>query len=82
MADLASLPRAEYVLTLPLPDNLANARQHWRVRLARKKAYWRKLDMLRPSLPRAPAVPLARAEIRATLHVWNPMDDDNAMARI
>lgn len=69
-------------LVLPLPENLANARLHWRAKLARKKAYWRKLDLIRPALPPAPPAPLARAEIRATLYLYNPMDDDNAMARL
>jgi hypothetical protein len=75
-------------MTLPLPENLTNVRhgrsRHWRAREKEKRAYWTRLDMLRYTrkLPPAPAKPMPQAEITAVLHMWNFMDDDNAMARL
>ena len=67
-------------LTLPLPPNAANARRNWRVALKQKKAYWAHLNMLQGRLYR-PTEPLNPAHIAVRYHVWNLMDDDNAMHR-
>ena len=72
-------------LTVPLPPNLANSRMHWRVKLNRKKAYWELLDMLKSAgaLPRVPHdLPPTKTRVAATLYLFAPMDDDNAMARV
>jgi len=77
----------EVCLTLPLPPSLTNSglgrSRHWRALEKEKKAYWATLDALQLTrrIPRLDA-PMPRAEISATLFLWNPMDDDGAMARL
>jgi hypothetical protein len=69
-------------LVVPLPPNAANSRRNWRVALRDKKRYWESLDLLKAAraFP-APQKP-RRATIAATLYLWGPMDDDNALARV
>ena len=71
-------------LELPLPENLGNARMHWRVKLARKKAYWQTLNTLLAAkkLPKPPAEPITPALASVHFYVWNVMDRGNAMARL
>lgn len=71
-------------LTVPLPPNLANSRMHWRVKHNRKVAYWQTLsEMANCGLIPAEIVSRPpRARIDATLFLYAPMDDDNAMARL
>ena len=69
-------------LTLPLPPNRANAREHWRVTHRKKKEYYeRAMYALANQVPR-PSRPMKRPTLTATLYVWNPMDADNRTARI
>lgn len=78
----------EIRMTVPLPPSLTNSgpgrSRHWRALEREKKAYWNSLDMRRFArlIPPAPPEPMAHAEIRAVLFMWNFMDDDNAMARL
>lgn len=69
---------------VPLPLNLANARLHHMVKHRAKVAYWRHLDLLLAGgiLPPPPPAPLQKATLAVTLTMPNPMDDDNAIARI
>lgn len=75
------------LLTLPLPPPLTNSgkgrSRHWRVLNREKKDYWSRLTTLQMmrKIP-TPAAPFQRAEITATLYLWNPMDDGNAFARL
>ena len=71
-------------LSLPLPPNMANARQHWRVKHRTRKAYLSALDALRSAriLPPPPSAPLSPVVLSSTLYLWAHMDDDNALARI
>lgn len=75
-------------LVLPLPPRLTNSAKgrsrHWRALENEKKAYWERLDLLRMlrKLPPPPAAPIEHAEATAVLYLWNPMDDDGAMARM
>ena len=65
-------------LTLPLPPNRANAREHWRVTLRKKKAYYALADL---ALMKT-CVRLKRPTLTATFYVWSKMDPDNATARL
>ena len=70
-------------MTLPLPVNLGNSRDHWAVQHKRKRAYWLHLDnaqMFR-HIPPPPATPFQRAHVRWRWFVWNKLDPDNLMAR-
>ena len=82
-------------LTLPLPPNRANAREHWRVTHRKKKAYYaeaqRALMDQRPwVVDMATGKPRVRAErpctkpmrLTATLYVWSKMDRGNLVARL
>lgn len=72
-------------LVLPLPPNAANSRRHWRVALKDKKAYWGVLDAMwvaRMIPPPTRNLLDGPARISVTYYIWNPMDDDNAMARL
>lgn len=74
-------------ITAPLPPNMANSRMHWRVKLKAKKAYWESLNnrAMLGQMPLSPGVSRTGwgpMRVAATLYVHNPMDDDNAMARV
>lgn len=71
-------------LVLPLPPDFSNARRHWRVQLAAKKAYWEQLNLLLAArqIEAPPRVPIRRARVTATLYVWSVLDLDNAFARL
>ena len=75
---------------LPLPPNRANARGHWRKIHRDKTAYWEQLDRIQLvgggvtcfTIPRPPREPLPQATAAATLYVWAPMDEGNALNRL
>lgn len=69
-------------LTLPLPPNLANSRQHWRVKLNAKKEYWKRLDLVHAAklLPRYDVPPVVT--VSAAIVVGGLMDTDNLFARL
>ena len=79
-------------LTLPLPPNRANAREHWRVTHRKKNAYYDLAHlMLCGSLSCAydgglvakyDGLPLIRPTLTATFYLWAKMDRDNLMARL
>jgi hypothetical protein len=74
-------------LTLPLPENIANktsGRSHWSVTHRAKKAYYAACDERQRCglVPPPPREPFAKATIRATLYVFNHMDEGNAMHRV
>lgn len=72
-------------LTLPLPPNIANARQHWRVKLKAKKAYWRHLDLLYGAGYFGPwkcPTECQAVQVRAHVVVGGQMDVDNLFARL
>lgn len=68
------------VLDLPLPPNVANTSWHWAVKRRAKKryeerAYYAAREQHRPALP--------TGKVRVSLHfrTWNPLDEDNLVAR-
>lgn len=70
---------------LPLPPLITNnPTGHWRARHARRNTYWTLCDSRQNAglLPRPPRRPHDLVQIAATMYLWNPMDDDNAMARL
>lgn len=76
-------------LTLPLPPNRANAREHWRVTHRNKVEYYiqanlwihRQMSLLdRPS--RSKAALGSRPTLTATFYLWAKMDRDNLVARL
>ena len=71
-------------LELPLPQNLANARMHWRKKNRERSAYMDRCStrLFLRMLPVPPSAPLSPVTISATLYLWALMDDDNALARI
>jgi hypothetical protein len=71
-------------LTLPMPENVGNARLHWRTKNRAKNDYLAACDALqaRNAVPAPPPVPLPRATIAAAMVLGGHMDDDNAMARL
>jgi hypothetical protein len=56
---------------------------HWRAKHRERCNYRAECDMrlLAKMIP-PPGIPMSRVRIDATLYVWNPMDDDNALARV
>lgn len=79
-------------LTLPLPPNRANAREHWRVTHRKKIKYY---DLARLALcgsfrcvydrgliAKYDGLPLPRSTLTATFYLWAKMDRDNLMARL
>jgi hypothetical protein len=66
--------------TLPLPPNMANGRGHWRTRERERKDYYLRCCAAAGN-PRPPRVPWLRATYTVHLFLYNPMDDDNALAR-
>jgi len=75
----------EIHLTLPLPPNRANAREHWRVTHRKKTAYydnaWIALAVQTGQGFYSFGAP-ERPTLTATLYVWAKMDPDNAVARL
>ena len=82
-------------LTLPLPPNRANAREHWRATHKKKVAYYAKAERaLRGQcewvMDMGTGRPRVRAErpctkpmrLTATLYVWAKMDRGNLVARL
>ena len=82
-------------LTLPLPPNRANAREHWRVTNRKKKQYYVEAEaalrmQCRWVMDMARGRPRVRAEVpcsepmrlEATLYGWGKMDRDNLVARL
>ena len=71
-------------MTVPMPPNVANARQHWRVKHNSKQEYWGKLNVLQASglLPKPPYPTPHRSLIHARMFLGAPMDHDNALARM
>ena len=68
----------------PMPENLANARGHWRRRYRSKTELWDELDMrvLLKMLPKPVAgMPWISVTVRSVMVLGNPSDDDNAVAR-
>lgn len=64
-----------------MPPNLANARLHWAVKYKRQNAWAAHAIVAEPKL-RGQHTPMARAQVTAVLYPYNPMDDDNAVARL
>lgn len=84
-----------FVIVMPMPVNLGNARLHWRTKLESKKGYFAMCDTLasvhnKAGLPTSlpyrvvppPPVPMGRVLCSAHMVLGGPMDDDNAMARL
>ena len=72
----------EILLTLPLPPDRANAREHWRTTHRKKTVYYAKADLaIMAQSPRSYRVQV-RQTLTATLYVWNKMDKGNAVARL
>ena len=82
-------------LTLPLPPNRANAREHWRATHKKKKAYYAEAERALQDqclwvLVVATGEPRVRAErpcskrmrLDATFYMWNKMDRGNMVARL
>ena len=71
------------VFHLPMPENLANSRMHWRAKHSKRQGYERFLSGLlyARQLPPVPVFPLTAATVYAELRLGNAMDDDNAVAR-
>ena len=82
-------------LTLPLPPNRANAREHWRVTHRKKKAYYAEAQRALMGqrlwvMDMGTGKPRVRAErpctkrmrLTATLYVWAKMDRGNLVARL
>ena len=67
-------------LTLPLPPNRANAREHWRVTHRKKTNYYGRAVLT--LLAQRPSLPPVRLTLTATLYVWAKSDPDNLMARL
>ena len=64
-------------LTLPLPLNLGNARLHHYEKNRKMNAYY---DLCLATVRvKRPTFPLLRANISATLYVWNLMDEGDNM---
>jgi hypothetical protein len=74
----------DLVFELPLPDNVANGRMHWRAKATRKAAYYAILDThaFAKWLPKPPAVPLVKPVAEITMRTARAMDHDNAHARL
>lgn len=82
-------------LTLPLPPNRANAREHWRTTDRRKRQYYERVQHLlmrdlewvvtvvkgKPRI-RAKRPETARMRLSATIYVRNRMDRGNAVNRL
>lgn len=71
------------VFVLPMPENLANSRMHWRAKLSKRQRYETLLTNLLHArhLPGVPVLPFERVTVYAQLRLWSGMDEDNAVAR-
>ena len=69
-------------LTLPLPPNRANAREHWRVTHRKKTEYYDRTFLALRAQARHPHLPPVRRTLTATLYVWSKSDPDNATSRL
>ena len=68
-------------LTLPLPPNRANAREHWRATHKKKVAYYQRAKLaLYAQCGVMQDEALERPTLTATLYVWNFYDPDGATA--
>lgn len=77
---------AVLVFRFPMPENIANkssGRSHWRTQWREKESLLALCDTLQGGdiLPPPPAEPWAKVEVSSCMTLYNPMDDDNAMAR-
>jgi hypothetical protein len=74
----------DLVFELPLPDNVANGRMHWRAKAKRKAWYWLSLDslMFSADLPKPPKVPIRMPVAEIEMRTVRRMDHDNAHARL
>lgn len=78
-----SLSVSEIRLTLPLPPNRANAREHWRTTHRKKTAYYERADLaIEVQVPRSFRWVQERRTLTTTLYVWAKMDKGNAVARL
>ena len=68
----------------PMPPNRANARGHWRKHHRGMTAYYSQLDALLMfrRLPKPPRTPYGEVRATATLHLYNLMDQGNALNRL
>lgn len=73
---------AEIRLTLPLPPNRLNAREHWRTTLRKKKEYYAAADLALVAQVPLSHPTLTRPKITATLYVWSKMDPDGRTGRL
>ena len=70
------------ILTLPLPPNRANAREHWRATHRKKKVYYERADLALFAQELELPWGCDRPTLTATLYVYRKMDPDNATARL
>ena len=68
-------------LTLPLPPNRANAREHWRVTHRKRVDYYYAAET-RLHLQRPERLDPVRMRLDATFYLWNKMDRGNLTARL
>jgi hypothetical protein len=83
---MASSPlsgKTEWVFLLPLPENLANARLHWRAKDEARQAYFAACDALqaRGDVPAPPPVAFPKVRVGVEMIVGGAMDEDNSVAR-
>lgn len=76
----------ELHITVPMPPSFANASgrsRHWRTVAREKRRYLNLLDglWLSKQIPEAPAVPLGKVQITATMYVGGQHDQDNLVSR-
>ncbi len=66
-------------ITLPLPENRANARWHWTTERKKRDDYYLRATM---ACQWRPQKPLQALKVHATLYTYNRMDEDNLAARM
>ena len=69
-------------LTLPLPPNRANAREHWRVTHRKKVEYYEKAELALMTQYLGAQPSPRRMRLYATFYLWNKMDQGNLVARL
>ena len=70
-------------LTLPLPSGRGNAREHWRVTLNKKKAYYLEAAVaIRNQTIGIKHMASGPREVKSKLYVWSIQDHDNAVSRL
>jgi hypothetical protein len=74
----------DLVFELPLPDNVANGRMHWRAKFNRKMEYYESLDLLISMrlVPRRPKRSITKPVAEIEMRTVRAMDHDNAHARL